>query len=271
MRAYPALAEERGGGKPPRAALRVLASESEAQALHARGVQRLLLSQIALPVKRITTRWSAQESLILAGSAYRNTEALVDDLQLAGIIALTSGSAATIDASHVRDLDSFTKAAATLKPMIEDRVYGIVTTVLPALSAARELDAAIKANTSMTLLPLLSELRGHAARLVGEGFIVATPPERLRHLPRYLKAATYRLDKAQNAGAKDSQLAWSIAELEKELDAAIASRRLNAGSAAVAEIRWMLEELRVSLFAQHLGTGGSVSEKRVKSAIAALA
>ncbi len=148
----------------------------------------------------------------------------------------------------------------------------IVTRVLPALEAARELDSAVRSSTSLALLNVLSELRAQSADLVGDGFVSATPPARLRHLARYLKAAKVRLEKAAAASSRDTELAWKVREVADEYEAvrtALASGRPDPERLArLEDVRWMIEEYRVSLFAQTLGTDGPVSDKRIRKALA---
>ncbi|MFP5360450.1 MAG: ATP-dependent RNA helicase HrpA [Actinomycetes bacterium] len=266
-RGYPALVEERAGGVA-RAALRVLATSTDARALHARGVRRLLLTELALPVKRVTTRWSPTESLALGASPYRTTEALVDDLQLSAVTVLTPAAAS------VRDRAAYESLRADVRARLEDEVLATARLAAAALAAARDLDSRVRDATSMSLLATLQDLREQSAALVGEGFIAATPPERLRHLPRYLAAATRRLEKAQADPSRDAQLAWQVGQAveayEAVRDARAAGRPDPEVSASLEAVRWMIEELRVSLFAQQLGTDGPVSEQRVRKALAAL-
>ncbi len=265
-RGYPAIVEERKGG--PRAALRVLADAAERDAAHARGVRRLLVTEVGLPVKRVTTRWSPAESLALGASPYRSTEALVDDLQLAAVARLAP------DAGGVRDRAAYEALRARVRDGLEDAVLDVAREAAAALTAARELDVAVRGATSLALLSTLQELREQAAALVGDGFVRNTPAARLPHLARYLRAGAHRLEKAQQDPSKDAQLAWQVAQVVEAYDtvrAAHAKGRTDPATlAALDGVRWMLEELRVSLFAQRLGTDGPVSEQRIRKALAAI-
>ncbi|MDN4476201.1 ATP-dependent RNA helicase HrpA [Demequina sp. SYSU T00192] len=263
-RGYPAIVEEKG----PRAALRVLADETERDAAHARGVRRLLVAEVGLPVKRVTTRWSPAESLALGASPYRSTEALVDDLQMAAVATLAPGAGA------VRDRASYEALRAEVRARLEDAVLDVARQAAAALTAARELDVAVRGATSLALLSTLQELREQSAALVGDGFVRATPADRLPHLARYLKAAAHRLEKARLDPAKDAQLAWQVSQVVEAYDTVRAARTKGrpdpATVAALDAVRWMVEELRVSLFAQRLGTDGPVSEQRIRKALAAI-
>ncbi|WP_296667050.1 DUF3418 domain-containing protein, partial [Demequina sp.] len=266
-RGFPAIVEERDRSGV-RAALRVLADAASRDAAHARGIRRLLLIELELPVKRVTTRWSPVESLAMAASPYRTTEALVDDLQLAAVTALTP------DAAAVRTRAQYEAARTRVRDDLEDRVLGVARQAAAALAAARELDGAIRTNTSLALLATLQDLREQAAGLVGDGFIARTPVDTLPHLARYLAAAVQRLEKARAEPARDAQLAWQVnqaVEAYETVAAAHAKGRVDPATAAGLErVRWMIEELRVSLFAQRLGTDGPVSEQRIRKALAAI-
>ncbi|WP_062465083.1 ATP-dependent RNA helicase HrpA [Demequina soli] len=263
-RGYPAIVEEKG----PRASLRVLADSVGRDAAHAHGVRRLLLTEVGLATRRVTTRWTPAESLALGASPYRSTDALVDDLQAAAIARLTP------EAGNVRDRATYEELRERVRAGLEDAVLDVARQAAAALAAARELDVAVRGATSLSLLSTLQELREQSAALVGDGFVRATPPERLPHLARYLKAGAHRLEKAQADPAKDAQLAWQVAQSVEQYDTVRASHakgRVTPETAAALDgVRWMIEELRVSLFAQRLGTDGPVSEQRIRKALAAV-
>jgi ATP-dependent helicase HrpA len=107
---------------------------------------------------------------------------------------------------------------------------------------------------------VVQEVRQQLARLLSPGWLARTPWERLQHFPRYLKAASMRLDKLRADPARDARLAAELATLEAPYRRE-APRR--AGSAEFEQFGWLLEELRVSLFAQELRTPVPVSVKRL--------
>ena len=104
-----------------------------------------------------------------------------------------------------------------------------------------------------------------------DGFVADAGAARLPHLVRYLRGARYRLAKAAESPARDESLAWQVAEVAKAYDDAVAAARADAPDSArdarLAQARWMLEEFRVSLFAQQLGTAHPVSAKRIRSVL----
>jgi ATP-dependent helicase HrpA len=278
VRGYPALVEEPGPRREPTVALRILADAAERDGAHARGVRRLLLTETALQAGRVTSRWTGKQALTLAASPYRNTDELVADLQLAAVVALTSGDADLApgtppgpDAVQIRTADSYTEARAFVRSHLEDEVHRTAGHVVAALAAWRTLEGEVRGTSSLALLNTLTDVRDHAATLVRPGFVSATPPRRLPHLVRYLRAASYRLEKAQANPARDAELAWRVHDVEEAFAKARAAYAAGpadpARAAELAQVRWLIEELRVSLFAQQLGTDGPVSEKRIRKAL----
>ncbi|MFJ1512400.1 ATP-dependent RNA helicase HrpA [Cellulosimicrobium funkei] len=276
VRGYPAVVEEQDAKGKPVVALRVLADATAQAREHARGVRRLLLAETALQTGRITSRWNGTQSLTLAAGPYRNTDALVADLQLAAVIALTSGGSgphgAQPDAATIRDAEAYAAARTFVRAHLEEHVHQVVGHVVAALTASRNLDAEIRASNSLALLNTLTDLRDQAAGLIHDGFVSQTPPRRLPHLTRYLRAASYRLEKAQSNPHRDAELAWRVHDVEDAYQRARAASAQGPAdpvrAADLAEVRWLIEELRVSLFAQQLGTDGPVSEKRIRKLLA---
>ena len=109
------------------------------------------------------------------------------------------------------------------------------------------------------------DVAGQLSRLLPKRFIVDTPWAQLAHLPRYLKAITMRLDKLRSDPTRDAQRLAELRPLEQRYLRHLAERR-GAPDARLAEFYWLLEELRVSLFAQDLRTPQPVSVKRLEKA-----
>ncbi|ROS73366.1 ATP-dependent RNA helicase HrpA [Cellulomonas sp. PhB143] len=273
VRGFPALVEEPDAKGRPGVALRVLADARTRGAQHVRGVRRLLVTECALSDGRITSRWSGTQSLTLAASPYRTTADLVADLQLAAVAALTSGAPGSVaDAATITDADAYRAARDGVRRGIEDEVHTVVGHVVAALTASRTLEGEIRSANSLALLNALTDVRDQVAALVDVGFVAETPPERLRHLTRYLRAASYRVERAAANPNRDAELAWRVHDVEDayaKARAAYAAGPPDAARAAeLADVRWQIEELRVSLFAQQLGTDGPVSEKRIRKVLA---
>jgi ATP-dependent helicase HrpA len=144
----------------------------------------------------------------------------------------------------------------------------VVSTVSRILTTAYEIEQRVKGSTSAALLPSLMDIKAQLGGLVFPGFVSATGRERLPDVVRYLRAIEKRLDVLPNAAARDRERLSRVDQVQQEY------RQLLAGlppdghrDETVRQIRWMIEELRVSLFAQTVGTPRPVSEKRIYRAM----
>lgn len=271
LRAFPALVPQ-GSAAAPAAGVRVMASAAEADREHRAGLARLLLARIALATNRVTTRWTGREALMLAASPYADTAALVADAQLASALALVDELSTPSD---VRDPEAFETLVAAARDAHEDRVYQILSHVVRALEASAEADAAVRSHPQASLEETTRDVASHGKTLLYEGFVSATPAFALPHLGRYLRAGAVRIERAASspgALARDLEDMDRIHEAEADIAAtrqALERRPYDAGrDAALTQARWMAEELRVSMFAQTLGTPNKVSMKRLLGVLA---
>ncbi len=271
LRAFPALVPQ-GTAAAPAAGVRVMASAAEADREHRAGLARLLLSRIALATSRVTTRWTGREALMLAASPYADTAALVADAQLASALALVDELSTPAD---VRDPEAFEALVAAARDAHEDRVYQILSHVVRALEASAEADAAVRSHPQASLEETTRDVAAHGRTLLYEGFVSATPAFALPHLARYLRAGAVRIERAASSpGAlgRDLEDMDRIHQAEADIAAtqqALERRPYDAGrDAALTQARWMAEELRVSMFAQTLGTPNKVSMKRLLGVLA---
>ena len=271
LRAFPALVPQ-GSAAAPAAGVRVMASAAEADREHRAGLARLLLARVALATNRVTTRWTGREALMLAASPYADTAALVADAQLASALALVDELSTPTD---VRDPEAFETLVAAARDAHEDRVYQILSHVVRALEASAEADAAVRSHPQASLKETTRDVASHGATLLYEGFVSATPASALPHLGRYLRAGAVRIERAASspgALARDLEDMDRIHQAEAEIAAtreALERRPYDARrDAALTQARWMAEELRVSMFAQTLGTPNKVSMKRLLGVLA---
>ena len=271
LRAFPALVPQ-GSAAAPAAGVRVMASAAEADREHRAGLARLLLSRVALATNRVTTRWTGREALMLAASPYADTAALVADAQLASALSLVDELSTPAD---VRDPEAFETLVAAARDAHEDRVYQILSHVVRALEASAEGDAAVRSHPQASLEETTRDVAVHGKTLLYEGFVSATPASALPHLARYLRAGAVRIERAASspgALARDLEDMDRIHEAEAEIATtreALERRPYDAQrDAALTQARWMAEELRVSMFAQTLGTPNKVSMKRLLGVLA---
>ena len=271
LRAFPALVPQ-GSAAAPAAGVRVMASAAEADREHHAGLARLLLTRVALATNRVTTRWTGREALMLAASPYADTAALVADAQLASALALVDELSTPAD---VRDPEAFETLVAAARDAHEDRVYQILSHVVRALEASAEADAAVRSHPQASLEETTRDVARHGKTLLYEGFVSATPAFALPHLGRYLRAGAVRIERAASspgALSRDLEDMDRIHQAEADIAAtrqALERRPYDARrDAALTQARWMAEELRVSMFAQTLGTPNKVSMKRLLGVLA---
>ncbi|SMH46409.1 ATP-dependent helicase HrpA [Rathayibacter oskolensis] len=261
IRAYPALIDDGDS-----VSIRLLATPEDQAREHPRGVRRLLLLATPSPVAYVQQHLTSNEKLVLAQSPYQNTTALFTDCLLACVDAVLwrmkpDGMLflrAEFDA--VRD---------RVSASVMDSMFETVKTVTTILTTARGVEKALKASTSMALLPALTDARQQLSGLVYAGFVSATGVERLRHLPRYLAAITERFGKiGENVGRDRVWLNEVQAAEELYRSAGGVTPLPPHAPENLARARWMIEELRVSFFAQGLGTAESVSLQRIRKVLA---
>ena len=271
LRAFPALVPQ-GSASAPAAGVRVMASAAEADREHRAGLARLLLTRVALATNRVTTRWTGREALMLAASPYADTAALVADAQLASALALVDELSTP---ANVRDPEAFETLVAAARDAHEDRVYQILSHVVRALEASAEADAAVRSHPQASLEETTRDVARHGKTLLYEGFVSATPAFALPHLARYLRAGAVRIERAASSpGALGRDLEDMDRIHQAEADIAAARQALERrpyearAAAALTQARWMAEELRVSMFAQTLGTPNKVSMKRLLGVLA---
>ena len=271
LRAFPALVPQ-GSAAAPAAGVRVMASAAEADREHRAGLARLLLTRVALATNRVTTRWTGREALMLAASPYADTAALVADAQLASALALVDELSTP---ANVRGPEAFETLVAAARDAHEDRVYQILSHVVRALEASAEADAAVRSHPQASLEETTRDVARHGRTLLYEGFVSATPASALPHLGRYLRAGAVRIERAASSpGALGRDLEDMDRIHQAEADIASARQALERrpyearSAAALTQARWMAEELRVSMFAQTLGTPNKVSMKRLLGVLA---
>jgi len=227
--------------------LQVFDSPEKARELHRAGVLRLLAIAFRDRIRDLE-RSLARDVVLgpLKGEV------------IAAALARTflQDSVPTLQAEFARRLDEG-RARFTLIAQEIARTAGGILAERAALE--KKLNAMAKGFPSQT-----EDVKQQMARLLGSGWLARTPWERLQHLPRYLKAASMRLDKLRADPARDARLAGELAALEQPYRREAAARaRHGELEAPFQQFGWLLEELRVSLFAQELKTPVPVSVKRL--------
>jgi ATP-dependent helicase HrpA len=252
--------------------LRVLPTRAEADAEHRLGVRRLLLLGISPPWKQILARLTNTQKLALGHNPHGSVPALLDDCLAAAIDAIRDDAVTDRSDHTVRTREDFEWALSAVRTHTTAKVVQVVGLVEPILAKHLALTnrlAELDRSSSPAIRPMLADVRAQLGELVRPGFVADTGLRRLPDLDRYLRGITHRLDKAPANLARDAQALEQVDLVEgRYADLLDTLRPAQRGAADVVDIGWMIEELRVSLFAQTVGTAYSVSPQRILKAIA---
>lgn len=238
-------------------------SLQQAKRAHHFGVTCLLCSQLYLPPSRIFTRWPARLALNLAALPYEKV-ALLSDLQL--VATWRCLKKAQADTWTVRDSSTLRKLAADFRDRFEDEVYVLARELGEVGASYREVSAALSSHFPLAALGEVTQVRSQLSQLIYPGFLWDLC-EGAEDLGRYLQAIATRLQKASQGHSKGSQQEeQALAIWEGAREKLDNQENLTADPTAVAALihgRWLIEELKVSLFAQPLGTSERVSLPRL--------
>ena len=268
VRGYPALVDQ---GKS--VALRVEATAEAALTATRDGVLRLVLLGIPSPASYVQQHLTSPEKLALAASPYPNVATLIEDARAAvaraAIDRLTDPSTSSGTAGIVRSEAEFARVRDGVSAIIVDELFALVSLVAKILTKAREVERAMKGQNSLALLGPLNDIRGQLGGLLPNGFVSAAGVERLAHYPRYLDGILDRLRTLADAPGKDRTRQSEYERMAQAYaDAGGTIPPTPGADARLVEVRWLLEEYRVSLFAQRLGTAQPVSPQRITKALA---
>ncbi|WAP57325.1 ATP-dependent RNA helicase HrpA [Streptomyces sp. S465] len=263
VKAYPALVDEGAS-----VAVRLFDTEAEQREAMWRGTRRLILLQLpSNPAKFVQGKLSNQAKLALASSPHGSVQALFDDC-----VAAAADRLIATHGGPVWDEESFRKLFDAVRTDIMDATLDTVRKVQEVLAAWQSCERRLKATRSPVLLPSLTDIREQLSELITPGFVTAHGVRRLPDLMRYLVAVDRRLQQLPVNADRDRARMAKVREMRDEY--AWLLEQFPPGRPVpqeALEIRWMIEELRVSYFAHALGTAYPVSDKRIVKAIDAAA
>ncbi|MDT0476880.1 ATP-dependent RNA helicase HrpA [Streptomyces sp. DSM 41014] len=263
VKAYPALVDD-----GDTVSVRLFDTEAEQAEAMWRGTRRLILRNIPVnPAKFASEKLTNAQKLALSSNPHGSIQALFDDCATAAadrLIADFGGPA--------WDEESYRKLFDKVRAEIVDATVRTVGQVQQVLAAWQACERRLKGVRSPALLANLQDVRGQLDGLVRPGFVTAAGLRRLPDLMRYLVAVDRRLQQMPTNVQRDTTRMEKVREMRDEY--AWLLEQLPRGRpvpSAVTDVRWMIEELRVSYFAHALGTAYPVSDKRIVKAIDALA
>jgi ATP-dependent helicase HrpA len=231
------------------------------------GTRRLLLIAVPSGVRSIAARLPVAEKMAMSRHPYRNAAALLDDCAAAAADqVIDEAGGAAFDAA------GFARLVETARDRLAPATARVVESVARVLGEAHEAEIRLAdAHPVPALEPALADVRAQFGRLIYPGFVSATGARRVPDLVRYLRAMVRRLDKLAGEQVRDAERMAAVHRTARAYEARLQELPPEARFRPdVQAVRWLIEELRVSLFAQILGTPVPVSEKRILAAIAAL-
>ncbi|MEJ2060507.1 MAG: ATP-dependent RNA helicase HrpA [Gammaproteobacteria bacterium] len=251
---YPTLTVE-----GERLALRIVDSAEKAQTALRSGLIRLLRLELREQVKYLHKNLPDIQQSCLQFASIGRCEALKDDIVDAAL------ARAFLAEPLPRTQSDFEARLEAGRSRLVAEANEIAEQVSRSLTAFGRVRKALKGNIPMAWLEAVNDVRDQLEHLIYPGFVSATPPEALPHLQRYLTAVERRLEKLERDPGRDRRSRLEVEPLwtrcKQALEAAVAKGRISDGLQAY---RWQIEELRVSLFAQELGTPGPVSVQRLE-------
>ena len=262
--AYPALFD--AGDKVD---VRLFETEAAARTAMWAGTRRLILLGAPSPAfgfKSIADGLSTRAKLALSHNPHGGVAAMFADCVscAADYLMARAGGPAW-------DREGFERLSAAVRSGLHEVTADVVTQVESALRLAHAVGARLQDSSADAVQPAVADMRTQLAGLIYPGFVTATGYHRLPHLTRYLRGIERRLDKLPENPARDAANMAVAHRMEQAYQQALADLpAARRNDADVTDVRWMLSELRVSLFAQTLGTQAPVSENRILGALARL-
>jgi ATP-dependent helicase HrpA len=256
--AYPALIDEKTS-----VGVGAFATEAEAGRAMAAGTRRLLLLTIPSPVQAISGRLTNDAKLTLMRNPANNVGVLIADCMDAAVDKLVADAG-----GPAWDEAGFARLRDHVRGSLFDTAFDVIGRVRAALAAAHEVEDRLAGTDNRALATSLADARTQLASLIFPGFVTETGADRLNDLARYLRALERRLEKLPlDPGRDDAQLA-KVEVVQQEYADWLRELPPDAPTwEPVKAVRWMIEELRVNLFAQAVGTPYPISEKRIYRAM----
>ncbi|RCU52645.1 ATP-dependent RNA helicase HrpA [Corallincola holothuriorum] len=257
VRAFPAIVDENDS-----VAVKLFDNKSAADEAMANGVRRLLLMNVPSPIKYLRDGLPNKAKLAMHYNRFGKVQQLVEDCINGAVDSLVA------DPVTVRSEETFKRLLETVKAELADTTMAVALQVEKVLTLANQLQKQLKGKMSLETVRSQADVKAQLEALVYPGFVADTGVTHLQELPRYLQAVVKRLEKMQVDPQRDRLHQVTLDKVQNAFDLVQQKAQKKPGLRSEMErLRWMLQELRVSLFHQQLGTPYPISEKRVMQAI----
>ncbi|WP_425482135.1 ATP-dependent RNA helicase HrpA [Budvicia diplopodorum] len=258
VKAYPALIDEKSS-----VGIQLFETEQEQQLAMWQGTRRLLLLNIPSPVKYLHEKLPNKAKLGLYFNPFGKVLDLIDDCIACGIDKLIAehGGPAWQE-------QGFSDLHEKIRAELNETVVEIAQQVEQILTTAHNVNKRLKGRLDMSLALALSDIKAQLNGLIYPGFVCQSGWKHLPDILRYLQAIERRMEKLPIDPHRDRAHMLKVENVQKSYQQLVNKLPPHKPvSPEITDIRWMIEELRVSFFAQQLGTPYPISEKRISQAI----
>ena len=254
VKAFPAIVDEKDA-----VGIKLFETEFEQAVAMQQGLRRLLLLNVPSPIKYLHEKLPNKAKLGLYFTPFGRVLDLIDDCIACAVDKLIADFG-----GFVWDEAGFEKLRDFVRENLNEVIVDIAQKVEQILSLNHALNQRLKGKMDFTMAFAFSDIKAQLSGLIYPGFVQKSGYDRLPDLQRYLQAVDKRIDKLAQDVNRDRAAMLRVEQVQQAYQQLLAKLpKSKPTSDEVAEIRYMIEELRVSLFAQQLGTKYPVSEKRV--------
>lgn len=264
MKAFPALVAEKQS-----VAVKLFENKHLANENHKIGLRRLVRLNIPSPVKFLHDKLPNKAKLGLYFNPFGQIKMLIDDCIDAGIDADIEKYVklnGIESASEIRNEDDFSTLRDFVRQQINETVLEITKKVEIGLTTAHSVQKKLKGNVPLDMISAHGDIKQHLNSLVFQGFVATLGAARLDDWNRYIKGIERRMEKLSIEPTKDRLHQINIEKVSNLYQTSL--QKIPVGKeipTELTEIRWMIEELRISFFAQQLGTSAPISVKRIEN------
>ena len=251
--AYPALTD-RGDG----VTLELYDSPERQHKAMAQGAIKLIALSLKSPTSYLETHLPNRAKLSMYYQPLGSIKELIFDLMLCAISNIVQRNGGV-----PWDEENFLRLKEIVRGELNDEALSIAKTIEQSLVKAHELKRLLKGNISFELARSYADISAQLDGLIYKGFISECGNDHLKELPRYLQAAIERIMRLQRDVVRDQMYMRTLENINEEYQKVIKSYHSDLIPPPLKEVKWMIEELRVSYFAQHLGVSCPISDKRI--------
>jgi len=254
VKAYPALVD-----KNKSVAIELFDSEDKAHRYNQAGVRRLILLNVPSPIKYLQQSLPNKAKLGLYFNPFGQVKDLIDDCISCAVDAILQGEI------HPQEAPEFELQKEKVRAELAEKTLVITQQVEQVLTLAHAVNKQLKGKADLTMLVAKGDIKSQLERLIFPGFVCQVGEDKLADIKRYLLALQKRLEKLPVNPNQDRLNTIELHDLEERYRA-LCKQMLSSEieNEQLAEVYWMMEELRVSLFAQQLGTPYPISAKRIR-------